>query len=149
LYLTILAAGLRATMHKKIITDIIVRFKDIDSMGHVNNAVFFTYFEEGRKEFLRILFNIVKPEEYNFILAHISCDFLKPMKISDPISLQLWVGEIGRKKFNLVYALVNRDDESTVYAKGQSVQIFFDYKKNTTMPIPHDFMDKILLYADR
>jgi acyl-CoA thioester hydrolase len=136
-------------MHKKIITDIPIRFRDIDSMGHVNNAVFFTYFEEGRKEFLHLLFNIVRPEEYNFILAHISCDFLKPIKISDPISLQLWVGEIGRKKFDLVYAIVNRNDDSTVYAKGQSVQIFFDYKNNATLPIPQDFMDKILEYTDR
>jgi acyl-CoA thioester hydrolase len=144
-----LRADSRVDMHKKIITDITVRFRDIDSMGHVNNAVFFTYFEEGRKEFLRQLFNIVKPDDYNFILAHISCDFLKPVRIDDPISLQLWVGEIGRKKFDLVYAIVHRDDESIVYAKGRSVQIFFDYKKNATLPIPHDFLDKIQEYADR
>ena len=136
-------------MHKKIITNISVRFRDIDSMGHVNNAVFFTYFEEGRKDFLRLLFNIIKPEEYNFILAHISCDFLKPIKINYPISLQLWVGETGQKKFDLEYRIVNRDDESIVYAKGQSIQIFFDYKNNSTIPIPKYFLDKILEYADR
>jgi acyl-CoA thioester hydrolase len=136
-------------MHKKIITDITVRFRDIDSMGHVNNAVFFTYFEEGRKEFLRSLFNIIKPEDYNFILAHISCDFLKPLRINDPILLQLWVGEVGTKRFDLVYSIVKRDDESVVYAKGRSVQIFFDYKSNATMPIPQYFLDKILEYADR
>ncbi|HVN71219.1 MAG TPA: thioesterase family protein [Desulfomonilia bacterium] len=135
-------------MGKKIITDINIRFRDIDSMGHVNNAVFFTYFEEGRKDFLRLLFNIVAPEEYNFILAHLSCDFLKPIKISDHISLQLWAGEIGTKRFDLVYAIVDRNDESTVYAKGRSVQIFFDYKKNTTKPIPPFFLDKISEYTN-
>jgi acyl-CoA thioester hydrolase len=123
-------------MNKKIITDITIRFRDIDSMGHVNNAVYFTYFEEGRKEFLRSLFNIVSPSEYNFILAHIRCDYLKPIRISDPISLHVWVGETGQKKFDLLYAIVNRDDPSTVYATGRSVQIFYDYKKNTSMPIP-------------
>lgn len=136
-------------MNKKIITDITTRFRDIDSMGHVNNAVYFTYFEEGRKEFLRSLFNIVNPDEYNFILAHIRCDYLKPIRISDPISLELWVGEIGLKKFDLVYAIVNRDDSSAVYATGRSVQIFYDYKKNTTMPIPQYFLDKILEYAEK
>ena len=130
-------------MNKKIITDITTRFRDIDSMGHVNNAVYFTYFEEGRKEFLRSLFNIVNPDEYNFILAHIRCDYLKPIRISDPISLELWVGEIGLKKFDLVYAIVNRDDSSAVYATGRSVQIFYDYKKNASMPIPQYFLDKI------
>jgi acyl-CoA thioester hydrolase len=136
-------------MHKKIVTDITVRFRDIDSMGHVNNAVFFTYFEEGRKEFLRSLFHIVKTEEYPFILAHISCDFLKPIRISDPISLQSWVGEIGKKKFDLVYTIVNSTDESIVYASGRSVQTFYDYKKNTTMPIPQYFLDRILEYTER
>jgi acyl-CoA thioester hydrolase len=136
-------------MHKKIVADINIRFRDIDSMGHVNNAVFFTYFEEGRKEFLRSLFNIMNPEEYNFILAQISCDFLKPIRISDPISLQLWVGEIGQKKFDLVYTIVNRNDESIVYASGRSVQIFYDYKNNTPMLIPQYFLDEISEYAER
>jgi acyl-CoA thioester hydrolase len=93
--------------------------------------------------------NFVKPQEYNFILAHISCDFLKPLKLNYPISLQLWVGEIGQKKFDLEYRVVNRDDESIVYAKGQSTQIFFDYKNNLTLPIPKYYLDKILEYADR
>lgn len=139
----------KVTMHKKIVTGITIRFRDIGSMGHVNNAVFFTYFEEGRKEFLRSLFNIVNPEEYNFILAHISCDFMKPVRISDPITLQLWVGETGQKKFDLMYKIVNRDDESIIYASGRSVQIFYDYSKNSTEPIPPYFLEKILEYAER
>ncbi|HNY63800.1 MAG TPA: thioesterase family protein [Deltaproteobacteria bacterium] len=136
-------------MAKKIITDITIRFRDIDSMGHVNNAVFFTYFEEGRKEFLQTLFNIVNPDEYNFILAHVECDYLKPVRISDPISLQLWVGETGQKKFDLEYRIVNRDDQSIVYASGRSVQIFYDYKNNLTIPIPRYFLDRIAEYTEK
>ena len=134
--------------HKKLNIDINVRFRDIDSMGHVNNAVFFTYFEEGRKAFLHTLFNINEPEDYNFILAHISCDFLRPVKLVDSIRLQLWIGEIGEKRFNIKYSLVNSSDESLVYAKGQSVQVFFDYKKNRTVPISKFFMEKISDYIE-
>ncbi len=134
--------------HKKLNINIDVRFRDIDSMGHVNNAVFFTYFEEGRKAFLHTLFNIMHPEDYNFILAHISCDFLRPVKLDDSIMLQLWVGEIGEKRFNLRYSLVNSTDESIIYAKGQSVQVFFDYKKNKTAPISKYFMEKISNYIE-
>ena len=134
--------------HKKLNINIDVRFRDIDSMGHVNNAVFFTYFEEGRKAFLHTLFNIMHPEDYNFILAHISCDFLRPVKLDDSIMLQLWVGEIGEKRFDLKYSLVNSTDESIIYAKGQSVQVFFDYKKNKTAPISKYFMEKISNYIE-
>ena len=134
--------------HKKLNINIDVRFRDIDSMGHVNNAVFFTYFEEGRKAFLHTLFNIIEPKDYNFILAHISCDFLRPVKLVDSIRLQLWIGEIREKRFNIKYSLVNSSDESLVYAKGQSVQVFFDYKKNRTVPISKYFMEKISDYIE-
>jgi acyl-CoA thioester hydrolase len=137
--------------HKRMAIDIHIRFRDIDSMGHVNNVVYLTYFEEGRKEFVRSVFGIVNPEDYNFILAHISCDFLKPIRISDTVYLEIWVGEIGRKRFDFSYRLVSKDsinDESAVYAKGRSVQVFFDYKKNTTVPIPEHILEKITEYSD-
>ena len=40
-----------AEEHEVFSLEIDVRFRDIDAMGHVNNAVFFTYFENGRLEF--------------------------------------------------------------------------------------------------
>ena len=78
---------------KKFSINISIRFRDIDSMGHVNNAVFFTFFEEGRNAFFNKILNISDPDDYNFILAHISCDYLKPVKINDLITLQLWIGK--------------------------------------------------------
>ena len=134
--------------YQMIAMDITVRFRDIDSMGHVNNAVFFTYFEEGRKEFIKRLFNIVDPEDYSFILASISCDFLRPVKLRDSITLQLWVGDTGKKSFNLEYRLVDTGDESIVYAKARSVQVFFDYEKGKTVAVPEDFMEKISGYIE-
>jgi len=133
---------------KKISKNISVRFKDIDSMGHVNNAVFFTFFEEGRKAFFNKMFNISKLDDINFILAHISCDYLIPIKINDPVTLQLWIGETGSKSFTFIYKLINRKNNLFVYAKGESVQVFFDYKKNCTIPIPDKFFDKISEYIE-
>ncbi len=135
--------------HKKIVTEIKIRFRDIDSMGHVNNAVYLTYFEEGRKEFIHSLFGITNPEDYNFILAHISCDFLQPIKISDTVFLEIWVGEIGNKRFDFMYKLLKsaNDDESSVCAKGRSVQVYFDYKQNTTLPIPEQVRKKLYEFS--
>lgn len=134
------------TTNKKIVTNINVRFRDIDSMGHVNNAVYITYFEEGRKEFLNSVFGITKPEDYNFILAHISCDFLKPIKIGDNVFLEIWVGEIGNKRFDFRYKLLKKgvnDNVSLVCAEGRSVQVFFDYKQNTTLTIPSNIREQL------
>jgi acyl-CoA thioester hydrolase len=131
--------------HKKIVTEIKIRFRDIDAMGHVNNAVYLTCFEKGRKEFIHSLFGITNPEDYNFILAHISCDFLKPIKISDTVFLEIWVGEIGNKRFDFMYKLLKsaNDNESSVCAEGRSVQVYFDYKQNTTLSIPEQIRKKL------
>jgi len=134
--------------HEKVKTDITVRFRDIDSMGHVNNAVFLTYFEEGRKDFLESVLDVVNPKDYPFILAHINCDFLRPVKLGDRVSLQTWIGEIGEKSFRFKYQIVDKSDESITYTKGESVMVLFDYKGKKTIPIPKDFLEKISIYSD-
>jgi acyl-CoA thioester hydrolase len=134
---------------RKVVHEIEVRFRDIDSMGHVNNAVFLTYFEEGRKIFLRDVFNIIDPKDYPFILAHIDCDFLKPMKLGDSPVLEVWIGEIREKSFAFTYRIVERLDRTVVYTKGKSVMVLFDYKKNKSIPIPKDFLEKIMAYGEQ
>ena len=100
---------------KKVSTDIAVRFRDIDAMGHVNNAVYFTYFEEGRKAFLREALGIVNPADYPFIMARTSCDFIKPITLDDPVRLIVYISEIGTKSITFRYELCRGDDASTVF----------------------------------
>ena len=133
---------------KFFITPIDVRFRDLDAMGHVNNAVFFTYFEEGRKCFFHHITGSSDPSAFNFILAHIRCDYLRPVKLSDRLSLHMRISDIGSKRFNLEYRLVNTSDESCVYAKGESVQVCFDYKENKTVEVPESLKEKLLEYTE-
>ena len=133
---------------KKIITDLEVRFRDIDSMGHVNNAVFLTYFEEGRKVFLEKVMDIIDPADYPFILANISCDYLKPVKLGDQLSLKIWIGEIGDKSFTFNYHVIDRNNASIVFSKGKSVMVFFDYIENKTMRIPGKIFKKLVAYTE-
>jgi acyl-CoA thioester hydrolase len=134
---------------KRISTDMVVRFRDIDSMGHVNNAVILTYFEEGRKAFLSEVLDIVNPADYPFILAHIDCDFLKPVRLGDNLTLFVWIGEIGEKSFAFKYQLADRNNSSVTYGKGESVMVYFDYRTNRAIPIPEDFLKKISSYSDQ
>ena len=119
-----------------------VRFRDLDAMGHVNNAVYFTYFEQVRIHFFQQVFQISELSDFNSILANISCNYLKPAKISDRLTLQLWVSKIGKKSFNLSYKVIDVEDES-VYATGESVQVWFDYKQNKTVEISKDQKNRL------
>ena len=126
--------------------DIEVRFRDLDAMGHVNNAVYFTYFEECRKYFSKKVFQVSDPSEFTFILAHIQCDYLKPVELGDRIKLQMWVKGMGTKSFSFRYRLVNFIDDAVIYATGESVQVCYNYKENKSIEVPIEMKKKLSVY---
>ena len=115
--------------------DIDVRFRDIDALGHVNNAVIFTYFEEGRKYFFHRYMEPSASTAFNFILAHISCDYIQPIKLNNLMQLRIWVGNIGNKSFTFEYRLADRSNKEIVFTKGESIQVCFNYDQNKSIVV--------------
>ncbi len=132
--------------NKRFISHIHVRFRDIDAMGHVNNAVMFTYFEEGRKDIFLKHLKSLGPDGFNFILAHVSCDYIKPIQMDNKPELEIKVTTIGKKSFGFEYRLRDRMDKNTVFATGASVQVCFDYKTNRSMPVPEALKEVLEQY---
>ena len=123
-----------------------VRFRDIDGMGHVNHAVVFTYFAEGRLALFKEFSADSDFSVFSFILAHISCDYLRPITLNTQLSLEIWVREIGIKSFGLCYKLVDLSDESIIYAKGESVQVCYDYGENRPVAVAPALKQKLIQY---
>ena len=126
--------------------DLEVRFKDVDAMGHVNNAVYFTYFEEGRKH---LFFNHLQSKTqtaFNFILAHISCDYKRPIQLVDRPRLQVFVTKIGTKSFGLRYRIINIKVKERIYAEGESVQVSYASGKGRSIPLPDDIRTVLKTY---
>jgi acyl-CoA thioester hydrolase len=128
---------------KKFKLDINVRFRDLDALGHVNNSVYFTYFEEGRTTLFRTVFG---DDSLRFILAHACCDYVRPATLNDRLTLNMSVGKIGTKSFELQYELTDRKDTGTVFAKGESIQVCFDYEQNRSVPVSEALKDQLLDY---
>jgi acyl-CoA thioester hydrolase len=112
-----------------------VRFRDCDAMGHVNNAVFFTYLEQARVVY-------VQREDYlrelggaGFIVARAECDFKTPILFGELIDVRMRVASIGRSSFAYEYEIVKVGDGS-VAAVGKSVQVVFDYRVGRSIEIP-------------
>ena len=123
-----------------------VRFRDLDALGHMNNAVYFTYFEEGRKYFSKKEFGISGISDFKFIMAHIQCDFIRPIQFNDHVILQMWVKDIGTKSFSFEYRLVDFSDEAMVYATGESIQVCYDYEKNRSIEVPAKMREGLTRY---
>ena len=102
------------------------RFRDLDPMGHVNNAVYLTWMENARIEFLRSLgaFDEVDASGMTMILARAEVDFRSPVTFDERVDVGVRVSRFGTKSFDLEYEL--RVGERVV-AEAKTVLVAYDY----------------------
>ena len=122
----------------RFLTDVQMRFRDIDGMGHVNNAVFLTYTELARTQFYMELARKERLEEIDFILAHIDIDFESQAVWGDQIRIAVWPSKIGTSSFTLSYEISDRRSRR-ILARAKSVLVSYDYKKKKPKRIPSEF----------
>ena len=111
------------------------RFRDTDAMGHVNNAVYMTYFEIARTEYWRQMTDSPNYQGVPFILAHTSIDFRSPAFVHESLSIGVRVVRIGRSSFECAYRIAEEGSDRLV-CEGRSVQVIFDYEKGAAYPMP-------------
>jgi len=113
-----------------------VRFSDVDSMGHVNNAVYFTYFEEGRKHLFFKTLASGEKARFDFILAKATCDYRLPIMLEDRVILEIWVGNVGGKSFTFNYKIRDAGEAARIFATGETVMVAYDYETGKSIQIP-------------
>lgn len=125
-----------------------VRFRDVDSMGHVNNAVFFTYFECARIAYWRAVPGIGSRREIDYILARAECDFKSPSGMDDDLACHIRVGSFGRTSFVFEYLLRDERTGRTV-ATGRTVQAMYDYARGEVRPLADTVKEAIRRFEGR
>ena len=113
------------------------RFRDTDAMGHVNNAVYLTYFEVARTEYWRALTGSPRYQEVPFILAHTTIDFRSPALVHEDLEVGVRVTRVGRSSFECAYRVEEAATRRLV-CEGRSVQVIYDYVKGASYPVPDD-----------
>jgi acyl-CoA thioester hydrolase len=119
-----------------------VRFRDCDSMGHVNNAVYFTYMEQTRFAYWRELLRARGGAPPGMILARAECDFRSPAVFGETVEVRMRAVSIGRSSFAAQYEIVNARDRR-VLAEARSVQVMYDYQQSRSIPLPDDIRERI------
>jgi len=114
-----------------------VTFGDVDMMGHVNHAAYFTYFEAARTNYYLALKGLKAPwdrNELDLIVARASCDYRRGLVWGEHVEVVVWPSRVGQTSFTFGYAIV--DAKGEVVAVGETVQVSFDYGKQAKKPIP-------------
>lgn len=121
-------------------TTIPVRFRDLDPMGHVNNAVYATYLEEGRVAFFRDVIG-ADLSAVDTVLVSLELEFVRPVTDGE-VTVRVDVPHLGETSIPMEYRLSQTEQ---VVATGETVQVVVD-DRGESKPIPSEWRERIRNY---
>ncbi len=119
-----------------------VRFRDLDSYGHVNNAVYLTYLEEGRMMlFKELVGGNWDWDRHGILLVKHEINYQLPILLHDEVQIELILGNVGTKSFDVNFEITKKryDGEWVRCTYGKTVAVCFDHKNQTTTPVPDEW----------
>jgi len=136
-------ADLPDPQHFQVHTELEVRWSDMDALGHVNNACYFTYFESVR---LTYLAKVAPGHDFRSnpipILAHTACDFLSPVEHPATLILSCRTTKVGRTSLQMEH--LARDKASgAVRARATAILVFFDFHTHEKAPVPDALRERV------
>ena len=129
-------------------TPIQIRFKDIDKLGHVNNANHLTYFELARMKYSDNVLGKVDWTKNGFILASAKVDYKQPIYLDDKITVLPRTSKMGTKSFEMEHLIVRKaeDGKDVILASGASVLVCMNYETGKTIEIPAEWKERVSVY---
>ena len=118
-----------------------VVFRDIDMMGHVNNAVYVTYLETARIKFLVDVLGLNGLGGIPVIMAQAIVNYHAPAFYAEQLTIGTGVSRFGTKSFDMLYAITGADGRLVVSAK--TVQVAYDYDSSTTIAVPSTLRERV------
>lgn len=117
---------------------------EMDAYGHVNNIVYFRYFENARLEYFRQLdwFDLGRASGVGPILAATEARFRKPLTYPDTIRVACRVADIQADRFTIEH-LVFSSRLNAVAAEGKGLIVIFDYDKGCKAELPEELRRRI------
>lgn len=134
-----------------------VRFVDTDAFGHVNNALYLTYFEAARAGYYAEVIGMpfgtgAQAAEHTFVIAEAQVVYRAPAFFGETLLVGCRFAWTGKSSFGVEYRV--RADESVVaparvVADGTSVQVMYDLERNRVMRVPEDLIELFEKYEGR
>ncbi len=126
----------------KVKLDIKVRFRDIDSMNHVNNAVYLSYFEQARIHYFEELIG----KEWNWVddgilVARHEIDYKMPIELKDDVTIETWCESIGNSSVVMAYEVFKSGN--ILCTSGKTVLVCFSHRTMSKKEVPLEWREKM------
>lgn len=120
-----------------------LRFNDVDTFGHVNNSIYFSFYDLAKTEY----FGSVLPEGINWkktglVIANINADFIAPIFFNENIVVRTAVTHIGHKSLHLLQHAVNVTTNE-IKCVCRTVMVGYDLVTHEAAEIPQSWKEAI------
>ena len=127
-----------------VVIEIPVAWGEMDSLQHVNNIVYFRYFESARMAYFNKLdlWNFIKETGIGPILASTNCKFRIPLTYPDTVSVGTKVTEIKDDRFLMKYLIMSHT-HGKVAAEGEGLIVSYNYRELAKATLPVEIRKRI------
>lgn len=117
-------------------TRIPVRWGDMDAYGHVNNTVYFRYFEQARVEWIEQMGFPVSPDvDSGAVIVNADCTFRMPVNYPSTVEIRVYAGQPGRSSVMTWYELFVEGDDR-LFAEGSAKVVWMEVASGRSAPLP-------------
>ena len=120
-----------------------IRWGDMDAMGHLNNTVYFRYFEVARLDWLYRVGGAPDPLGTGPVIVNAFCNFIRQLEFPGDILARHYVANPGRSSFDTYITLERVVEPGVVCAEGGSKTVWTDSRAKKSVPLP-DWMRVLL-----
>ncbi|MGM0563487.1 MAG: acyl-CoA thioesterase [Pseudomonadota bacterium] len=115
-----------------------IRWGDMDALGHVNNVIYFRYFEQARASWLATIGDAdsINTASEGPLIITADATYLKPVVYPATLIIRMLGEAPGRSSFNIHYEIRNADDPDTLYTTGNTKVVWADQKAAKSIPVP-------------
>ena len=121
-----------------------VAWGEMDALSHVNNAVYFRYFETARIEYFDQIeiFKMFDLREVGPVLKETSCQYRRPVTFPDTLLVGAQVTSISKYEFEMTYKIVSKTN-GHLTTQGKATIVLFDFKTMKKMEVPEALIDRM------
>jgi acyl-CoA thioester hydrolase len=121
-----------------------VAWGEMDSLQHVNNIIYFRYFESARMAYFQELdiWGYMNETGIGPILASTECRFRIPLSYPDTVSVGARITNVEEDRFLMEYVVVSHAHRK-IAASGEGVIVSYDYREKRKAPLPDEIRKRI------
>lgn len=125
-----------------------IRFNDVDKFGHVNNAVYLSFYDLGKTNYFGSVCPNVNWEKDAILIVRLEVYFMSQIFSTDEISVQTAVTGIGTKSFDLAQRVIDLKT-GIVKCFCRSTMVTYDLMEHKSKPLTEEWINAICEYEGK